>query len=465
MERLPKLLGSTKMLPLLGLGLAFAWAYAPLLVGETCYLYYHLGFGCSLVALAALFTLRPRELAPHGERIASLSAACAMSLTPLALIASTHPHVALVASGGILSGVGSAWLFGRWFQLYCRHHTKLAANYTLASFSISSAIRFALVPLSDASSPLALAAVLCALPFCSLALMRRCEVASPGALALRESHNATAPTSEKPPFSGAVGFFAEVVVYGLVFGVLRNGISDWSSDSASLYIGHALRILLPLLLLAWINIPQNDEKSERVLRGSVLACAFCAAAGIFFGDSPAVAISSLTLAARNFVTILLYLMLYRTVRDCEGHPIAVFGMGRGIYELSLVSGLALFSVTTVSDFINSLSVTALYFVMTCVSFLLLSSFSRITAVIRHTPPPGAALCERSFDERVAAIAVLYHLTEREEEVMHLLCRGRTKRYIAETLYLSEDTVRWHSKQLYRKLNVHSKQELIDLVGV
>ncbi len=48
--------------------------------------------------------------------------------------------------------------------------------------------------------------------------------------------------------------------------------------------------------------------------------------------------------------------------------------------------------------------------------------------------------------------------------MKLLCKGRTKSYIAETLYLTENTVRSHAKHLYTKLEVHSKQELMDLVG-
>ena len=55
------------------------------------------------------------------------------------------------------------------------------------------------------------------------------------------------------------------------------------------------------------------------------------------------------------------------------------------------------------------------------------------------------------------------LRPRELEVMKLLCKGRTKSYIAETLYLTENTVRSHAKHLYTKLDVHSKQELMDLV--
>ena len=48
--------------------------------------------------------------------------------------------------------------------------------------------------------------------------------------------------------------------------------------------------------------------------------------------------------------------------------------------------------------------------------------------------------------------------------MQLLYRGHTKKGIADILVLSENTVRWYTKQLYAKLDVHSKEELIRLVN-
>ena len=55
------------------------------------------------------------------------------------------------------------------------------------------------------------------------------------------------------------------------------------------------------------------------------------------------------------------------------------------------------------------------------------------------------------------------LTEREGEVMLLICQGRSKGYIAENLCISENTVRSHARRLYAKLGVHSKQDLLDIV--
>lgn len=53
------------------------------------------------------------------------------------------------------------------------------------------------------------------------------------------------------------------------------------------------------------------------------------------------------------------------------------------------------------------------------------------------------------------------LTEREWEVLDLLCERKSTKEIAEALVLSEETIYSHSKNLLRKLDVHSRQEAIE----
>lgn len=62
-----------------------------------------------------------------------------------------------------------------------------------------------------------------------------------------------------------------------------------------------------------------------------------------------------------------------------------------------------------------------------------------------------------------AIAQNYGLTPRETEVLELLAQGRTVGVIREKLVISLNTARFHTKNIYAKLGVHSQQELIDLV--
>ena len=70
------------------------------------------------------------------------------------------------------------------------------------------------------------------------------------------------------------------------------------------------------------------------------------------------------------------------------------------------------------------------------------------------------------DELTARIRVLARdggLTPRETEVFDLLARGRSIPYVRDALVISKETAATHAKHVYAKLDVHTRQELIDLV--
>lgn len=57
----------------------------------------------------------------------------------------------------------------------------------------------------------------------------------------------------------------------------------------------------------------------------------------------------------------------------------------------------------------------------------------------------------------------YHLTPREEEVLGLMMRGRSRTFIRETLFISKGTVDTHINHIYKKTGVNSKEALERLV--
>jgi DNA-binding CsgD family transcriptional regulator len=61
-----------------------------------------------------------------------------------------------------------------------------------------------------------------------------------------------------------------------------------------------------------------------------------------------------------------------------------------------------------------------------------------------------------------AVASSYHLTARETEVFFLLARGRSSLHIQKALTLADGTVRTHVKNIYRKMGIHSRQQLMDI---
>jgi len=66
-------------------------------------------------------------------------------------------------------------------------------------------------------------------------------------------------------------------------------------------------------------------------------------------------------------------------------------------------------------------------------------------------------------ERMDEIAAEYKLSPRQQEVMRLLLKGRDVKYIMNKFVISKATARTHVYNLYKKLGVHSRGELTDLI--
>ena len=76
---------------------------------------------------------------------------------------------------------------------------------------------------------------------------------------------------------------------------------------------------------------------------------------------------------------------------------------------------------------------------------------------------AAEAVRAGLEERCAAVAARFDLTPREREILGYLARGRTAKFIAEELVISENTAWAHIKRVYAKTGVHSKQELMSVV--
>lgn len=71
------------------------------------------------------------------------------------------------------------------------------------------------------------------------------------------------------------------------------------------------------------------------------------------------------------------------------------------------------------------------------------------AIVINRPPAAAA----------PGVPEGWSLTERQKGVAFLMAAGKSNREIAADLYLSENTVEWHIRQIFQRLDVRSRQEL------
>ena len=91
-----------------------------------------------------------------------------------------------------------------------------------------------------------------------------------------------------------------------------------------------------------------------------------------------------------------------------------------------------------------------------------STTERILDAIREVRRGGAPM-SRAIARRVVGSfrrPESSPLSARETEVLAHLCEGRSYRDVAKELFVSEETVHFHIKNIYRKLEVHSKSEAV-----
>ena len=435
-----------------GLALLHAWIYTPFLSSDLFYLCFHGGFALCLVGAALLYARYPYGTRARGAA-PWIAAALMGAGATLVMLPDLSDSLVAQTLCAVASGAGSAYCFSRWFEAFCRAGVRQAAGATLLAFSLSALVRLGVVALY-AVAVVPTLVVLVALPFASCAL-----------LGLMGRHGANLAEASPAAAGEPVRLWwllplLELVFYGVIFGVMRNGINEWTLSTPSMVANHGLRIAFPLLLFWWLEARDAASVRAGLVRGGFMVVAIALLGGLFFGGMGEATAAAVVSAARSFVSILIYLRLFEVVERRAAHPLVAYGTARAVYECALVGGLLIYGVLHDAGTFLAVPFNAVYFAVSCVALLLLNDFGSLLA---KAPVSDAHAGAEPCGDPCERVCAAYGLSEREGEVLRLTCKGHTKRRMAELMNLSEDTIRYHSRNLYTKLDVHSRQELLDLV--
>ncbi len=82
----------------------------------------------------------------------------------------------------------------------------------------------------------------------------------------------------------------------------------------------------------------------------------------------------------------------------------------------------------------------------------------LRGILNGQPPLSPAIAQHILDSFHIPQQGNIDLTSRESEVLTLLAKGYNRKEIAEMLKLTINTISWYIKQIYQKLDVHSRAE-------
>lgn len=148
--------------------------------------------------------------------------------------------------------------------------------------------------------------------------------------------------------------------------------------------------------------------------------------------------------------------------DYSDNTAQVFGIGLSINILGILVGGFIGNGMAYAE-INHLSVSVIALVIVFTALMILPLLnSQLSRQLKDNEflVNLTGMTDKERDETMVDFNIGKRFTEKEVEVVNLLMRGYTYKMIAKNLYISENTIKFHIKNIYLKMNVNNKMELI-----
>jgi len=150
--------------------------------------------------------------------------------------------------------------------------------------------------------------------------------------------------------------------------------------------------------------------------------------------------------------------------DYSDNPAQILGIGLSMNVLGIIIGGIIGNhIFSLDNGIRLASIIALV-VIFIVMIMLPILNTQLTKLLKNHPfiIKFANMVEGEQDKALSTFKSDKNLTEKEMEVVKLLLRGYTYKAMSENLFISENTLKYHIKNIYQKLNINNKMELIKL---
>ena len=413
----------------------------------------------AIVLLVVAFAFRTKkDLSSIGRfdiPMTALMCTCTASILLASIVASDSAVWASINVG--LAGACMGWGYLRWSAPYADMGIRSAVACLFGSYVAGSTIKIAF----DAAPAWLGFAFAFSLPIISRVSLQLCTKIG---LPQNEAQRGEVLYSGMPALQSLWRVALCVFAFCLVRQVASLTTTSNEFALAGRLVGHFVEVGFALVALAWVFHLNRALDFPQLWRFVFLFLASAIAADCLLG--PSLLPRLCDGVAVSLIVMLLWLVLADIAHHSDHHPYLIFGLGWGLYVGANYLGLVLVRlVAGEATMTAELGIALLWATGVVMAFCLETrdpDVQRLFADLRTKVDPEEFA---SIDERCEQLGQQYGLTGREIDVLKLLAKGRSKIYIAETLYISENTVRGHSRRLYTKLGVHTRDELQAMLGI
>lgn len=475
-------MANSKQTVLLGLGLSFIYPFfwwtffyvsslsASALYEPTVPAFFLLGGAlCSTAALAVWGNRAERLLAKAPWALPVLATASALSTLALFALIGTNPQAGLdevgFAASCALAAVAGCGIGPLLFAWACALKSAQLPLRECAYALCGSLFLFFGYVLLFIGIPrfrflLALGAIVSALLWTRFQRTAKPQPKQVAANASRKGLPKWTPT--------AISYLATSVIYWLVFSCDAAGAFPVSAfatlGNSPIADGQPFLYALFLLFLALLFVGFLSLKEERyplfvnVLQTVLSALCIIACFSMLYLVPHYIDLAEgIICLLRADVQILLFCLLFMDVTQGEAPRLALILPAIDAVLMlvnSLVMGYAGLPAQSIGAGIGNVS-----FICGAVAVLLLA----VASLALRSKAHSEKTAENAFDAALNAVASRYGLSEREREVLRFAARGYGAKGIAQNLNIAPSTAQTHLSRIYGKLDVHSKQELLDFM--
>ena len=368
-------------------------------------------------------------------------------------------------AGAVFTGLGLAAIILLWSEFYAALPMRLVALYYSCSFVLATLLHFVIMALSGPAALLftaLLPLVSAALFVASMRMIKRQQHASDQNERQEADEIAyVMGRSSTQRWSFPIRPMLLMAAYSFTMNFCRTtgGIVN---DLTMLGVSFAALIVLVMALFFF------DRFDVRYLYRIALPLMVAGALLQPFLLNDSLLLTGIMLNMGHASFVILTMIVLSTICNRYGVlAIWLFGLTRAARVLASVLG----SYVGVTAW-NQLDSTGVLF-LTCIVVVFLVSFSMfllnekdlettwgITPLAPRKEPAGF---QSTLEGTCAKIARNHGLTRREEDVLALLAQGKSVPRIEQELCISNGTAKSHVRHIYAKLDVHSRDELIQLV--
>lgn len=252
------------------------------------------------------------------------------------------------------------------------------------------------------------------------------------------------------------------VTMGVFFGVVAQPPND------TMLLRNALIALMAVAFL--VAVVRLRDKKRILVVAWIPPTALLLFGQIFilaFGSEQLFTSSAAITSALMCIEALALIVLFQFAQERSVSPVLVVGLGYiilRIIPIAIQRSFAMQLVTLFSVPEGSLVLVVITAVMAVITGLLVFFFRfALEAGDSGSPAPEMEAAVVTQPEACRMLGEEAGLSPRETDIIVLVSEGNSQKRVSEKLGISYGTVQWYMKLIYRKLDIHSKQELVDLV--